>query len=127
MNFYENLLILDPTLDDKNIEDAIERVKDFITKKGGDILKAENWGSRKLAYTLKKQKKGTYIMLLFKTPPSTIIELEKFFKLFEPLVKFLIIKLKRKEIEAALASMAEAEKKSKEAAASGSEDKAENV
>lgn len=108
MNFYENIIILDPNLDDKTIEDAIERVKNMIIKKGGEVLKSENWGHKKLAYGLKKQKKGIYILLLFKAPPSVIAELERFYKLFDPLLKFLVIKLKKKQIEAVTSSLTEA-------------------
>ncbi len=114
MLYYENILILDPNLDDKAIEDAVERVKNLIIKNGGEILKSENWGRKRLAFTLKKQKKGAYILLLLKLSPTAIIELEKFYKLFDPLVKFLIIKLKKKEVEAVLKSLAEAENKKSE-------------
>lgn len=105
MNFYENIIILDPNLDNKAIEGAVERVKDVIIKKGGEILKSENWGRKKIAYEIKKQKNGTYILLIFKAPPFVIVELEGFYKLFDPLLKFLFIKLKKKQIEATLSDM----------------------
>ena len=117
MNFYENLIILDPNLDDKAVEDAVERVKNVVIKKGGEILKTENWGQRKLAYVLKKYKKGIFILLIFKALPSTIVELERFYKVFDPLIKFLFIKLKKKQIEAVLASISEAESKNQESSA----------
>lgn len=99
MNFYENLVILDPNLDEKATEEAVERVKNIIIKKGGDVLKSENWGHRKLAFDIKKHKKGTYVLILFKAPPSTIAELEKFYKVFDLALKFMVIKLGRKEID----------------------------
>src|SRR4030067_1956697 len=102
MNFYENLIILDSNLDSKAIEEAVERIKDVILKKGGEVLKTENWGRKKLAYGLKKRKEGIYVLLLFKAPSQTILELEGFYKVFEPLIKFLFIKLKRKQIDAVL-------------------------
>lgn len=105
MNFYENIIILNPSLNDKAVEEAVGRVKDVVVKKGGEILKSENWGHKKLAYEIKKQKNGTYILLLFKASPSVIAELGRFYKLFEPLLKFLIIKLRKKQIEAALSAM----------------------
>lgn len=99
MNFYENIVILDPNLDEKATEEAVERVKNIIVKKGGDVFRSENWGSRKLAYDVKKHKKGTYVLILFKAPPSTIAELEKFYKVFDLALKFMVIKLRRKEID----------------------------
>ncbi|MEK6529222.1 MAG: 30S ribosomal protein S6 [Nitrospirota bacterium] len=99
MNFYENIVILDPNLDEKATEEAVERVKNIIIKKGGDVLRSENWGSRKLAYDIKKHKKGTYVLIFFKAPPSSIAELEKFYKVFDLALKFMIIKLGKKEID----------------------------
>jgi small subunit ribosomal protein S6 len=108
MNFYENILIFDPNLDDKAVENEVERVKNMVIKKGGDVLKSENWGHKKLAYELKKQKKGVYILLLFKAPSPVIAELERFYKAFDSLLKFLVIKLKKKETEAVLSSISKA-------------------
>ncbi len=108
MNFYENIIILDSNLDSKAIEEAVERIKDVILKKGGEVLKTENWGRKKLAYGLKKRKEGIYVLLLFKAPSQAIVELERFYKVFEPLIKFLVIKLKKKQIEAVLPAAPEA-------------------
>lgn len=107
MNFYENLVILDPALNDKTLEEATERIKDLIVKKGGEILKSENWGRKKLAYELKKRTEGFYLLVLFKAPSSAIIELERFYKIYEPVFKFLVIKLKKKQIESALPAITE--------------------
>ncbi len=108
MNYYENIFILSPELDDNAVESALERVKNVILKNGGEILKTENWGRKKLAYDLKKQNKGVYLFLVFKSPSSAISELERFYKVLEPLLKFMVVKLRKKQIEAMLSSLAEA-------------------
>ncbi len=123
MNFYENLVIFEPSLDDKAVDESVERIKGLIVKKGGEILKTENWGQKKLAYVLKKQKKGIYVLLIFKALPNTIAELEKFYKVFDPLLKFLVIKLTKKQIEVFLAAMSEEENKEPEPASSQEENK----
>jgi small subunit ribosomal protein S6 len=105
MNYYENLFILDPHLDEKAAENALERLKDLIAKQGGEILKIEKWGRKRLAYVLKKRKEGNYVLLLFKAPPLNISELERSYKLLDFLVKFLIIKLNKKQIESALTKL----------------------
>ncbi len=103
MNFYENVLILDPNLDDKETEGVIGRVKDVIVKQGGEVLKIENWGCKKTAYEVKKNKKGLYMLLLFTAPPNTVAALEKLYRVFDPVLKFMVIKLKKKkQIKAAL-------------------------
>jgi small subunit ribosomal protein S6 len=107
MNFYETLIILDPNLDDKSTENAIERIKELVIRGGGEVLKSENWGRRKLAYELKKRKDGIYVLLVFKSPPDAIVELERFYRFFDPVIKFLIIKLNKKQINSALSSPSE--------------------
>jgi small subunit ribosomal protein S6 len=112
MNFYENILILSPNLDDKELESAVERVKNIVIKSGGEILKSENWGRRKLAYNLKKQDKGVYYLLVFKSPPEVVSEIERLYKVFDSLLKFLVIKLKKKQVAAVMSSLAESADKS---------------
>ncbi|MEN8264306.1 MAG: 30S ribosomal protein S6 [Nitrospirota bacterium] len=103
MNYYEKVMIVDPNLDDSAVDEAVGKVKDIILKEGGEILKTDNWGRRKLAYELNKRKQGNYVLILFKSPPTTIGKLEKHCKLFETIIKFMIVKLvKPKHIEAAL-------------------------
>lgn len=109
MNLYEKIMILNPGLDTKAVEETVEKVKEKITKQGGEILKSENWGTRKLAYVLNKHDKGIYILLLFKSPPSTILELERFCKVTDTIIKFMVVKLqKKKQIEAVMASLTKA-------------------
>ncbi len=109
MNLYEKIMILNPGLDTKAVEETVEKVKEKITKQGGEILKSENWGTRKLAYILNKHDKGIYVLLLFKSPPSTILELERFCKVTDTIIKFMVVRLqKKKHIEAVMASLTKA-------------------
>lgn len=98
MNWYETMVILNPTLNEEEIKSAIEKVSDLIKKSGGEVYKADNWGKRKLAYELGKQKMGTYIFFLFKAPSAVIGKMEGFFKVFDPVLKFMAIRLGSKQI-----------------------------
>jgi len=100
MNWYESMVILNPLLNDEEIKSAIDKVSEQITKSGGEVFKADNWGRRKLSYELNKQKMGVYIFYLFKAPSSTIGKIESFFKVFDPVLKFMVIRLGSKQIEA---------------------------
>lgn len=108
MNIYENIVILNASLTDEDIESASGgvsgKIKDLITNSGGEILKTEVWGRRKLAYEIKKQKKGFYLFLVFKAPSAAIKKLEDYYKVFDPVVKYMVIKLEKKQAEAALKS-----------------------
>jgi small subunit ribosomal protein S6 len=112
MNIYEKIVIIDPNIDDTAAAETVGKIKDIITNKGGEILKTENWGRRRLAYILNKHQKGNYILILFKSPPTTIMDLERFCKVTDSVIKFMVVKLtKKKQIESVLSSIKEAEKK----------------
>lgn len=100
MNIYENVVILNPSLNEEELKSAVEKITDIIKNSGGDVLKVDNWGKRKLAYELNKQKMGIYLLFLFKSPASTIKKIEDYFKVFDPVVKFMVIKLGKKQIAA---------------------------
>jgi small subunit ribosomal protein S6 len=111
MNHYENIAILDPALSDAEIADATEKITSVITKNGGEIIKTENWGKRNLAYEVSKKKKGVFLFLVFKAPSSVIKKLEEYYKVFDPVFKFLVVKLGTKEIAALMKSIQAAEAK----------------
>lgn len=109
MNTYENIVIFDASLSDEAIENSITRVKDLITSAGGQVLKADNWGRRKLAYAINKHSKGVYTLFLFQSPSGVIKQLEDFYKVYDPVIKYMVIKLEKKQREAALAAVAKKE------------------
>ncbi len=98
MNVYENMVILNAALSDEDTEAAISKIKDLIVNQGGEVLKVDVWGRRKLAYEIKKQKKGLYVLLFIKVPPVTIKKLEEFYKVYDVVLKYLIIKLTAKQL-----------------------------
>jgi len=102
MNIYENIVILNASLPDEEIEAASGKIKDLIINSGGEILKADVWGRKKLAYEIKKQKKGFYLLLLFRAPSTTVRKLEDSYKVFDPVMKYMVLKLEKKQAEAAL-------------------------
>jgi len=98
MNIYENIIILDAALSDEEADAAITKIKDLISGHGGEVLKVDIWGRKKLAYEIKKQKKGLYVLLFYKTPPATVKKIEEFYKVFDAVLKYIIIKLSGKQV-----------------------------
>lgn len=99
MNIYENMVILNAAISDEEADAAITKIKDLIASQGGEVLKVDVWGRRKLAYEINKQRKGLYALLFFKTPPATIKKLEDFYKVFDTVVKYMILKLGTKQVQ----------------------------
>ncbi len=113
MNIYENVLILNASLPDEEINGSVAKIRDIILNAGGEVLLSEMWGRRKLAYDIKKQNKGFYSLLIFKAPSATIKKLEDYYKVFDPVIKYMVIKLDHKQakhLEKPQAAEAEAPK-----------------
>jgi small subunit ribosomal protein S6 len=99
MNIYENMVILNAAISDEEADAAIAKIKDIITGQGGEVLKLDVWGRRKLAYEINKQKKGLYVLLFFKTPAAAIKKLEEFYKVFDTVIKYMVLKLGTKQVQ----------------------------
>ena len=98
MNMYETMVILNAAISDEEADAAINKIRELITGQGGEVLKVDVWGRRKLSYEIKKQKKGLYVLLIYKAPPATIKKLEDFYKVSDTILKFMVIKLGVKQV-----------------------------
>lgn len=100
LNFYEKVVLLVPNLSEEELQNSVQRITSLIKDSGGEVLKVDNWGKRKLAYKLNKQTMGYYVWFLFKAPSNAIKKMEDFYKVYDPVFKFMIIKLNKKQIDA---------------------------
>ncbi len=99
MNIYENVVILNANISDEEAEAAVGKIKDVITNQGGEVLKVDVWGRKKLAYEIKKQKKGFYVLLVYKTPSGAIRKLEEFYKMYDAVLKYMVLKMGAKQMQ----------------------------
>ncbi|PKL51819.1 MAG: 30S ribosomal protein S6 [Nitrospira bacterium HGW-Nitrospira-1] len=99
MNIYENVVILNASLPDEEINSSVSKITDIIINAGGEVIAAEMWGRRKLSYEIQKQNKGFYAMLIFKAPPPTVKKLEDFYKVLDSVIKYMVIKLDPKQVK----------------------------
>ncbi|MDH4162457.1 MAG: 30S ribosomal protein S6 [Nitrospirota bacterium] len=95
MQIYESIFIINPNLSDEETNNVIKKMQDVVAKQGGEMTKFEDWGKKKLAYEVKKQKRGHYVFFQFKGTPAAIAELERTFKLTDAVIKFLSVKLEK--------------------------------
>lgn len=90
---YETIYILRPdTINDK-VADVNGRVKTIIEERGGQILNVDNWGKRKLAYEIKKERKGIYLFWKYLGTPEIVAEFERNMRLLDPVMRYMTIKL----------------------------------
>lgn len=92
MRDYETMFVLRPDLDVDETKNTIEKVKGFI-EKSGSIESLEEWGKKRLAYTInKKYTEGYYVLIYFKATNDVLEELEHYFKITESFIRHMIIK-----------------------------------
>ncbi|MEX5219065.1 MAG: 30S ribosomal protein S6 [Nitrospiraceae bacterium] len=95
MEIYESLFIIRPTLNDEETTSLFDKMKGVVEKHGATLMKAENWGRKKLAYEIKRERKGTFVYLYFKGPGQVIGELERSYRLEDSIIKFLTVRLEK--------------------------------
>jgi len=91
MNNYELVVIIHPDLDDEAIEQALDRIRSWITDSGGSIDKTNKWGKRRMSYKIQKQNEGIYYLLEVSMPPTSIAELERNMTVLEPVMRHIIV------------------------------------
>ena len=93
MRRYESVIILDPDLPEDDIRAFTDRYTELIRSYGGDIIKVDDWGLKKLAYLVKKREKGRYVFFDYGGVPALIEEMERQLKISEEVIKFLSVKV----------------------------------
>jgi small subunit ribosomal protein S6 len=109
---YETLFIVQIDLPADEINGIIDRYKAIVTALKGTIIKAEKWGKRKLAYEIRKQSNGFYVLLDFVGKSAIIDELERNFKIDDKVLKFMTIMKNRNVDLAAIEKEIQGESKS---------------
>lgn len=91
MNKYESVVIVNPNLEEESIKNLIKKFSDLINT-DGNIISVEEIGKRRLAYEIKKQKEGFYIVIKFEAKPELIAELERNYRITDEVMKFIVVK-----------------------------------
>ena len=92
MNKYEVMFIAKP-LEDAEVDPIAEFVSNLIKKNGGNVEKVDRWGKRHLAYPVKKQADGNYVLINFEADPAVIKEIDRVMKIQDDILKHLIVKI----------------------------------
>ena len=109
MRSYQSVLILKPDIEESRVDEALVKIGEFIKSNGGAILKTEKWGKKRLAYRVKKNRFGVYLNIYHTLEPSGVVDLEKKYKLFDLIIKFMVLHLTDDELERALGRDEEAD------------------
>ncbi len=92
MKKYELIYITDPEKSDEQVEAVIGEIKAFIEKESGTVDLVEQWGKRKLAYAVKKNRYGFYTLIHYSCPPDINSKVELHLKHNESVIKYITLK-----------------------------------
>ena len=90
---YETIFIVHPETQAETMDQIADRVTDVISRLSGKLLKAENWGKRRLAYPVKKQQSGYYIYVRYLGYSDMVHEVERNLRMLEPVIKHISVKI----------------------------------
>lgn len=92
---YESLILFHPTTTDEKAGEVVDQLKALIERTGGRLHGSENWGRRKLAYEVGREKKGLYLLLTFEGQRTVIQDLMRSCELEETILKHMTVAVER--------------------------------
>jgi small subunit ribosomal protein S6 len=90
---YETIYILRPNTPNEGVAEVNTRIKGVIEGMGGKILKIDNWGKRRLAYEVAKERKGIYLYWQYLAQPGVVEECERNLRMLDSVVRYLTTKV----------------------------------
>ena len=93
MAYYECVFIARQDISSTQVDSLIDGFRELIETGGGQVAKKEYWGLRTLAYRMKKNRKGHYVLLNLDAPASAVIEMERNMRLSEDVIRYLTVRV----------------------------------
>ena len=90
---YETIYILRPNTPNEGVAEVNTRIKGVIEGMGGKIIKVDNWGKRRLAYEVAKERKGIYLYWLYLAQPGVVEETERNLRMLDTVIRYLTVKV----------------------------------
>ncbi|HEX3629590.1 MAG TPA: 30S ribosomal protein S6 [Candidatus Dormibacteraeota bacterium] len=92
MSAYELMYIVKPELDDQAVQQEIDKVGQLIQTNGGQVKKVTPWGKRRLAYSVKDQREGYYVVEEFDLDQAKVAEVERVLKISDTVFRHLMVR-----------------------------------
>ncbi|MCB0911213.1 MAG: 30S ribosomal protein S6 [Propionibacteriaceae bacterium] len=92
MRKYEVVVIIDPDVDDRQVNGLLDKPLSGLTKAGGTVDNIDVWGRRRLAYDIRKKSEGIYAVINVTAEPAVVKELDRQFTLNEQIMRTKVIR-----------------------------------
>jgi len=93
MHNYELMVIMDPSVEDRDVAPAIDKYLKVITEAGGTVDKVDIWGRRRMTYEIKKHQEGIYAVINVTSTSEAVNELDRQLKLAETILRTKVMRL----------------------------------
>jgi small subunit ribosomal protein S6 len=90
MRNYELVCIVQPELDETAFKAVVDRVSTWVTESGGSVDKVDIWGRRRMAYQIRKQREGQYVLMNVSLDPKATSELERNIRYLETVLRHML-------------------------------------
>ena len=90
---YETIYILRPNTPNEGVAEVNTRIKGVIEGMGGKVIKVDNWGKRRLAYEVAKERKGIYLYWQYLAQPGVVEEAERNLRMLDNVIRYLTTKV----------------------------------
>ena len=88
MRTYETMFIVNPDIVGDDHAALLEKFQNILKEQGAEMLKVEDWGTRKMAYPIRKFSRGNYILFYFQSPSEAIAEFERRLRIDDAILRF---------------------------------------
>lgn len=92
MRKYEAVYVLRSDFDEEATKALVERFSNVVTEQGGEVVKVDEWGKRKLAYPIEKHREGYYVLMNFNAEADVPKELERMFKITDGVLRYMVVR-----------------------------------
>ena len=93
MRLYESIFIASPVLADEQVDELVKQFEGIIAEQGGELLKTDKWGRKKMAYEVQKFSEGFYTLFEMNAGPKLIAELERRYRINDSVIKFMSVRM----------------------------------
>ena len=97
MAYYENVFIARQEISAAQVDALSDQFTAVLSENGGGVKKKEYWGLKTLAYRIKKNRKGHYVLLNIDAPPAAVHEMERQMRINEDILRFLTVRVEELE------------------------------
>ena len=93
MRSYELVFIVHPQVEGDALTALLENVKGLVERSGGKVVRVDPWGVRRLAYPIRKQWEGQYVLMQLELEAHSVTALERGLLLIEPVMRHLVVRI----------------------------------